>query len=131
MSRMPRPMTYPHAILAKAYLASPVEVRREDAGRHPPVAARRPFFARLSAMPVTTELVCSARACRNTATWALRWNNPRLHTPERRKTWLACDSDLESLTGFLQLRGFLCETVPVEQLPAPDPPPARLPTEPR
>ena len=45
--------------------------------------------------------------------WALRWNNPTLHTPERRKTWLACDEHRQHLTDFLTLRGFLRETQPV------------------
>ena len=29
------------------------------------------------------DLVCSARGCRAEARWALRWNNPKLHPPER------------------------------------------------
>jgi hypothetical protein len=62
---------------------------------------------------VTSDQVCSARGCRGSADWALRWNNPRLHTPERRKTWLACDEHRDSLSAFLQLRGFLRETRPV------------------
>ena len=32
----------------------------------------------------------------------LRWNNPRLHTPDRRKEWLACEAHRESLGAFLQ-----------------------------
>jgi hypothetical protein len=59
-------------------------------------------------------LICSARDCRAAARWELRWNNPRLHTPERRKTWLACDEHRDSLSAFLQARSFLRETVPVE-----------------
>lgn len=71
--------------------------------------------------PATGPLVpeaprCSAKGCRDTAVWALRWNNPRLHTPERRKTWLACDAHRQHLTVFLDARGFLRETVPVEAL---------------
>jgi len=58
-------------------------------------------------------LVCSAKACRNSATWAHLWNNPKLHTPERRKVWLACDEHEESLRGFLDARGFWKETQPV------------------
>jgi hypothetical protein len=58
-------------------------------------------------------LVCSARGCRAKAVHALRWNNPKLHTPERRKTWLACDSHLTSLSDFLNARGFLREVEPV------------------
>jgi hypothetical protein len=61
-------------------------------------------------------LLCSARRCRADATWGLRWNNPRLHPPERRKTWLACAQHRESLAAFLDQRGFLRETVPVAEL---------------
>lgn len=57
--------------------------------------------------------ICSAKGCRAPAVWALRWNNPRLHPPERRKTWLACDEHREHLTGFLSARGFLRESTPV------------------
>jgi hypothetical protein len=70
---------------------------------------------------VTAELVCSARGCRRSGAWALRWNNPRLHSPERRKTWLACGDHRESLGEFLTVRGFLRETVAVENLPEDEP----------
>jgi hypothetical protein len=56
--------------------------------------------------------LCSARGCRDEAQWALAWNNPRLHTPDRRKTWLACDAHRESLAEFLTVRGFLREVTP-------------------
>ncbi|QCW50657.1 acetone carboxylase [Nocardioides dongxiaopingii] len=55
---------------------------------------------------------CSAKGCRAPATWQLLWNNPKLHTPERRKTWLACDDHRGSLEQFLGARGFLKDTVP-------------------
>jgi hypothetical protein len=42
----------------------------------------------------------------------LLWNNPKIHTPDRRKTWLACDEHKESLSGFLTARGFLKEVEP-------------------
>jgi hypothetical protein len=58
-------------------------------------------------------LVCSAKGCRSTAVWALRWNNPKLHPPDRRKTWLACDTHREHLSAFLAARGFLRETAPL------------------
>ena len=51
--------------------------------------------------------------------WALRWNNPRLHPPERRKTWLACETHREELESFLRVRGFLRESIPVSELPGP------------
>ncbi|WP_238015778.1 hypothetical protein KZZ52_09845 [Dactylosporangium sp. AC04546] len=59
-------------------------------------------------------LICSAKGCRAPAVWQLRWNNPKLHTPERRKTWLACADHLSSLSAFLDARGFLRETVPID-----------------
>jgi hypothetical protein len=57
-------------------------------------------------------LICSAKGCRAPAGWALHWNNPRLHRPERRKTWLACDEHRQHLAEFLDARGFLRETLP-------------------
>jgi len=62
------------------------------------------------------ELICSARGCRADARWGLRWNNPRLHSPERRKVWMACEEHRGSLGDFLGSRGFLRETVDVEEL---------------
>ena len=56
--------------------------------------------------------VCSARGCPAPATWVLAWNNPKLHTPDRRKQWLACDEHRSSLGAFLSVRGFLRETAP-------------------
>jgi hypothetical protein len=61
-------------------------------------------------------VVCSAKGCRRAAEWALRWNNPRLHTPDRRKTWLACEEHREHLTAFLGARSFLREVVPASTL---------------
>ncbi len=58
-------------------------------------------------------LVCSAKGCREPATVALLWNNPKLHTPQRRKTWAACGAHEESLSRFLAARGFLRETEPL------------------
>ena len=63
-------------------------------------------------------LLCSAKGCRQSAVWGLKWNNPKLHTVDRRKTWLACEQHRESLQSFLAVRGFLRETVPVGQLSA-------------
>lgn len=72
-------------------------------------------------LPVSTGLSCSARGCRRPAQWGLRWNNPRLHTPERRKTWLACDEHRGTLGDHLAVRGFLRETLPVGELEVTDP----------
>ena len=62
------------------------------------------------------EPVCRARGCRAAAHWALLWNNPKLHTPDRRKVWLACGEHRAPLEKFLGARGFLRATVPVTTL---------------
>ena len=59
------------------------------------------------------ELVCSARSCRQPASYDLQWNNPKIHTADRRKHWLACDDHRESLGKFLSARGFLKEVLPL------------------
>lgn len=62
--------------------------------------------------PVSEEKpICSAKGCRTEAVWVLLWNNPKLHTPERRKTWLACEEHREHLSQFLGVRGFLKDVV--------------------
>jgi hypothetical protein len=58
--------------------------------------------------------ICSAKGCQATAVWSLLWNNPKLHTPERRKSWLACDAHRSTLGDFLGARGFLRDVEPVE-----------------
>lgn len=64
-------------------------------------------------------LVCSAKGCRADAAFGLLWNNPKVHTPERRKTWLACAEHADSLSDFLSMRGFMKDAVPVSELQAP------------
>jgi hypothetical protein len=60
---------------------------------------------------VTDVDICSAKGCQQPATWELLWNNPKLHTPDRRKTWLACDDHKQSLSEFLGARQFLKDVV--------------------
>lgn len=68
--------------------------------------------------------VCSAKGCRADAVWVLAWNNPKLHTSERRKTWLACDEHREHLSSFLGVRGFLKDVVTLAEWESQDSPPA-------
>ncbi|NYG57733.1 hypothetical protein BJ980_000656 [Nocardioides daedukensis] len=65
---------------------------------------------------MSEELRCSAKGCQESAAWALLWNNPKIHTPERRKTWLACEAHRESLGDFLAARNFLREVEPAAQV---------------
>jgi hypothetical protein len=56
--------------------------------------------------------VCSAKGCQTEAAYELLWNNPKLHTPDRRKVWLACEEHRQSLSDFLAARKFLRDVVP-------------------
>ncbi|ACZ30445.1 hypothetical protein Xcel_1414 [Xylanimonas cellulosilytica DSM 15894] len=67
------------------------------------------------------DLVCSGKGCRAPAAWGLLWNNPKIHTPQRRKVWLACTDHCAHLEEFLGARGFLKQTVPVADLDRFDP----------
>ncbi len=58
--------------------------------------------------------MCSRKACRADAAWQLLWNNPKIHTPERRKVWLACGEHRDWLEDYLQTRGLWKETVPLD-----------------
>lgn len=57
--------------------------------------------------------ICSAKGCTADAVHQVVWNNPKLHTPDRRKIWLACADHEESLRAFLGARGFWKETLPL------------------
>jgi hypothetical protein len=86
-----------------------------DAGRLPPWLPGIALWAPAGA-PVSVDAaspVCSAKGCRAEAEWVLAWNNPKLHTPDRRKAWTACPAHKESLAQFLSTRGFLRETQPI------------------
>lgn len=56
---------------------------------------------------------CSRKGCRADADWQLLWNNPRIHTPERRKIWLACGEHRSWLEEYLQARSLWKETLPL------------------
>lgn len=66
--------------------------------------------------PDRSDLVCSARACRATAEYALAWRNPRIHDASRRKIWLACEEHGGFLHEYLASRGFPVEAMPIDQL---------------
>jgi len=49
---------------------------------------------------------CSRADCRNAGNWRIDWRNPRIHSTDRVKTWLACDEHLDYLREFLAARDF-------------------------
>jgi hypothetical protein len=52
-------------------------------------------------------VVCAARGCQAMALYAVVWNNPKIHPPEREKVWLACGAHRRWLADYLDVRGFL------------------------
>lgn len=55
--------------------------------------------------------------------WRLNWRNPRIHSVERVKVWLACDAHREHLRGYLSSRAFPVVVTPLDVVPesVPDP----------
>ena len=49
---------------------------------------------------------CSSAGCGSGAAWRVNWRNPRIHTPDRVKVWLACDDHRDTLADYLTTRGF-------------------------
>ena len=58
--------------------------------------------------------ICSAKGCQAAATWAVVWNNPRLHAPDREKVWVACGEHKQPLADYLAVRSFLKRVEPLE-----------------
>jgi hypothetical protein len=56
---------------------------------------------------------CSRAGCRLEATTAIEWRNPRIHTGDRFKVWLACDEHVPVLRDFLAARAFPLQVKPL------------------
>ncbi|WP_179429976.1 hypothetical protein [Spelaeicoccus albus] len=67
--------------------------------------------------PAADQRQCSRKGCREQASWALLWNNPRIHTPSRRKVWLACAEHRDWLEEYLASRALWKQTVRVDDIP--------------
>lgn len=101
------------------------------AGRLDPAAGARPAPREDGPAPDGPGgLVCSRRGCTAAADWALEWNNPRVHAPDRVKTWLACADHRPFLDDFLSARGFLRRSRPLDP-PATEAPEVETPETPQ
>ena len=54
----------------------------------------------------TVTRLCSRAGCDNEATTAVNWRNPRIHSLDRVKVWLACDEHSDYLRDYLAARDF-------------------------
>ncbi|WP_019179272.1 hypothetical protein [Microbacterium yannicii] len=52
------------------------------------------------------DATCSRAGCRADARWRIDWRNPRIHSSDRTKTWVACDEHRDYLRDFLAARDF-------------------------
>lgn len=60
---------------------------------------------------------CSRAGCREVARWRIDWRNPRIHTADRTKTWVACDDHRDYLREFLAARSFPVAVEPLQPAP--------------
>jgi hypothetical protein len=56
--------------------------------------------------PLDTDVRCSAKGCQHPAVYALLWRNPKIHSADRTKQWLACAEHRDTLADFLARRDF-------------------------
>ncbi|MCW4464944.1 acetone carboxylase [Glutamicibacter sp. MNS18] len=78
------------------------------------------LLSSLGGAPVAERLVCSRKGCRDDAAYKLLWNNPKIHTPERRKTWLACPGHRDWLETYLRERLLYKQTLPIQDAAQPE-----------
>lgn len=58
--------------------------------------------------------ICSRAGCRTPARWQVIWRNPRIHSADRRKIWVACDEHRDYLRDYLAARDFPVEVATLE-----------------
>lgn len=63
-----------------------------------------------------TAATCSRAGCRERALWRVEWRNPKIHSPDRRKIWVACDEHRDYLRDCLAARDFPVAVAPLAPL---------------
>lgn len=75
----------------------------------------------IGALGPTTER-CSRAGCTEPSAWNVNWRNPRIHSEDRVKIWLACDEHVDYLRDYLATRDFPVVVTPlgtrVERVPS-------------
>jgi hypothetical protein len=57
-------------------------------------------------MTEVASLRCSRAGCSADATTTVNWRNPKIHSADRVKVWLACDEHADYLRDYLKARDF-------------------------
>jgi len=63
---------------------------------------------------MTNELKCSRAGCQQAASFFIHWRNPKIHTPDRVKVWLSCESHKQYFVDYLSMREFFLEAKTIE-----------------
>jgi hypothetical protein len=61
------------------------------------------------------EAKCSRAGCIQAAEFEVVWRNPKIHSEDRRKVWLACGEHQQYLIDYLAVRSFFIETLAITQ----------------
>ncbi|AZS43560.1 hypothetical protein [Microbacterium oleivorans] len=61
---------------------------------------------------------CSRAGCRRDAEWQVVWRNPRIHSADRRKVWVACPEHVDFLRDYLASRNFPVEVAVLDSASA-------------
>ena len=59
-------------------------------------------------------LRCSRRGCENSAASEIVWRNPKIHSEDREKIWLACADHQQFFLDYLSSRSFPVSARPLE-----------------
>lgn len=70
---------------------------------------------RMLGEPVHSGAQCSRAGCTSSAAWSILWRNPKIHSSDRQKTWLACAEHREYLEQFLAARSFPLRVMPFNE----------------
>lgn len=57
---------------------------------------------------------CSRAGCQAEAKSLIEWRNPKVHSPDRVKTWAGCDDHTRYLIDYLEARKFFLGTKTLE-----------------
>jgi len=63
---------------------------------------------------MTNELKCSRAGCEKSASFYIHWRNPKIHTADRIKVWLSCESHRQYFVDYLSMREFFLEAKIIE-----------------
>ena len=92
--------------------------------RHAEPDARRATRSDAGSARPAEHVAARARDARERGRWNVNWRNPRIHSADRVKIWLACDEHREYLRDYLATRGFPVVVTPLAEHVdvVPDPP---------